>query len=189
MLLCFFPYSITSSALFPHRCTSNTPFSTTTLEDFIMTTDVLRRQPWLPLVQNPGFQSIAEALWRSTIQPQRLKASKGERTYEIRYGLVSELKQNARYPEKFLDTLSGFVQSYNQENVRIYEREHKQYRKDITREDLSQLISLIDIYNAETVCRLLIAFGSSRSTHMQHDTAPDELIGMDETEEDLEVEE
>ncbi|GHO88882.1 hypothetical protein [Dictyobacter formicarum] len=166
-----------------------TPFSTTTLEDFIMTTDIQRQQPWLPLVQNPGFQNIADALWRSTIQPQRLKASKGERTYEIRYGLVNELKQHARYPAKFLDTLSDFVQSYNQENVRIYEREHKQYRKDITREDLNQLITLIDAYNAETVCRLLIAFGSSRSTRESQDTAPDMQIVNNETDDDIEAEE
>lgn len=165
------------------------PFSIKTLEDFIMTTDILRQQPWLPLVQNQGFQNIADALWRSTIQPQRLKASKGERTYEIRYGLANELKQHARYPEKFLDTLSDFVQSYNQENARIYERTHKQYRQDITREDLCQLISLIDDYNAETVCRLLIAFGSSRSAREPQEAAPDIQVETDEIEDDIETEE
>lgn len=147
--------------------------STTTLEDFIMSTDALRmKKPWLPLVQNPGFQNIADAIRRSTILPQRLKASKGERTYEIRYGLGNELKQHARYPEKFLQTLSDFVQSYNLENVRIYEREHKQYRKDITKEDLEQLISLMDAYDPTTVCRLLVAFGYSRDAREKQESTP-----------------
>jgi hypothetical protein len=140
-------------------------FSTTTLEDFLMATDALRtKKLLLPLVQNPGFQNIAEAIRRSTILPQRLKAAQGERTYEIRYGLGSELTQHARYPEKFLQTLSDFVQSYNAENVRIYEREHKQFRKDITNDDLEQLIFLMDTYDSATVCRLLVAFGYCRDT-------------------------
>ncbi len=158
--------------------------STITLEDFIMSTDALRtNKPWLPLVQNAGFQNIADAIRRSTILPQRLKASQGERTYEIRYGLGNELKQHARYPEKFLQTLSDFVQSYNLENVRIYEREHKQYRKDITKEDLEQLISLMDTYDTATVCRLLVAFGYSRDVREKQEPTPN--LDMSDNLEDL----
>lgn len=134
-----------------------------------MSTDAVRpEKPMSPIVQNPGFQHIAEAIRRSTVIPQRLK-SKGERTYEIRYGLADELRRHARYPSKFIQALSDFIQSYNQENVRIYEREHRQLRKDVTAEDLAQVIALMDEYDSTTVAHLLIAFGYARDSKDRQD--------------------
>ena len=134
-----------------------------------MSTDTIRPdKPMSPIVQNVGFQHVAEAIRRSTVIPQRLK-SKGERTYEIRYGLADELRRHARYPGKFIQVLSDFIQSYNQENVRIYEREHRQLRKDVTAEDLEQVITLMDEYGATTVAHLLIAFGYARDSKERQD--------------------
>jgi len=143
--------------------------TTKNLEVIVMSTDSVRpEKPMSPIVQNPGFQHIAEAIRRSTVIPQRLK-SKGERTYEIRYGLADELRRHARYPGKFIQVLSDFIQSYNQENVRIYEREHRQLRKDVTAEDLEQVITLMDEYGATTVAHLLIAFGYARDSKERQD--------------------
>jgi hypothetical protein len=143
--------------------------TTKNLEVIVMSTDTIRpEKPMSPIVQNPGFQHIAEAIRRSTVIPQRLK-SKGERTYEIRYGLADELRRHARYPGKFIQALSDFIQSYNQENVRIYEREHRQLRKDVTADDLEQVIALMDDYDATTVAHLLIAFGYARDLKDRQD--------------------
>jgi hypothetical protein len=143
--------------------------TTKNLEVIIMSTDTMRpEKPMSPIVQNPGFQHIAEAIRRSTVIPQRLK-SKSERIYEVRYGLADELRRHARYPDKFLQVLSDFIQSYNQENVRIYEREHKQLRKDVTADDLEQIIALMDEYNATTIAHLLIAFGYARDPKDRQD--------------------
>ena len=79
------------------------------------------------------------------------------------------------------------MQSYNLENVRIYEREHKQYRKDITKEDLEQLISLMDTYDTATVCRLLVAFGYSRDVREKQEPTPN-LDRSDNLEDFSEVE-
>jgi hypothetical protein len=143
--------------------------TTTNLEVIVMSTDTIRpKKPMRLIVQSLGFQHVAEAIRRSTVIPQRLK-SKGERTYEVRYGLADELRRHARYPDKFLQVLSDFVQSYNQENARIYEREHRQLRKDVTADDLEQVIALMDEYDATTVAHLLIAFGYARDPKDRQD--------------------
>ncbi len=143
--------------------------TTMNLEVIIMSTDTIRpKKPMRLIVQSTGFQHVAEAIRRSTVIPQRLK-SKGERTYEVRYGLADELRRHTRYPDKFLQVLSDFVQSYNQENARIYEREHRQLRKDVTADDLEQVITLMDEYDATTVAHLLIAFGYARDPKDRQD--------------------
>jgi len=143
--------------------------TTTNLEVIIMSTDAIRpKKPMSLIVQSLGFQHVAEAIRRSTVVPQRLK-TKGERTYEVRYGLADEMRRHARYPDKFLQVLSDFVQSYNQENVRIYEREHRQLRKDVTADDLEQVIALMDEYDTTTVAHLLIAFGYARDPKDKQD--------------------
>ncbi len=133
-----------------------------------MSTDTIRSKPMSPIVQNPGFQHIAEAIRRSTVIPQRFK-NKGERAYEVRYGLADELRRHARYPDKFLQALSDFIQSYNQENVRVSVREGKHFRDDVTTDDLKQVIALMDEYNATTVAHLLIAFGYARDSKEKQD--------------------
>src|SRR5260221_11100685 len=132
--------------------------TTKNLEVIVMSTDTIRpEKPMSPIVQNPGFQHIAEAIRRSTVIPQRLK-SKGERTYEIRYGLADELRRHARYPGKFIQAFSDFILSYNQENVRIYERERRQLRKVVTADDITQVIALMDDYDVTPLTHLLIVF-------------------------------
>jgi hypothetical protein len=142
--------------------------TTKNLEVIILSTNTIRSKPMSPIVQNPGFQHIAEAIRRSTVIPQRFK-NKGERAYEVRYGLADELRRHARYPDKFLQALSDFIQSYNQENVRVSVREGKHFRDDVTTDDLKQVIALMDEYDATTVAHLLIAFGYARDSKERQD--------------------
>jgi len=142
--------------------------TTKNLEVIVMSADTTRSKPMSPIVQNEGFQNVAEAIRRSTVIPQRRK-SKGDSPYEVRYGLADELRRHARYPNKFLQVLSDFAQSYNQENVRISVRENKQFRRDVTTDDLKQIIALMDEYDSTTVAHLLITFGYARDSKDRQD--------------------
>jgi hypothetical protein len=84
--------------------------------------------------------------------------------YDVRYGLGQELKRKAQYADDFIQELAAFMQSYNEENARVYERTKGQSagRKAITTDDIQAVVQLIDEYGSETICNLLIAFGYAR---------------------------
>jgi len=115
-----------------------------------------------PILQNPGFRRIAEAIRNSTVNPQFHKSKGNAGPYEIRYGLGEDLLRNASYPEKFAQALSKFIFDYNQENSRVLERYKGQppvRRKMVRTGDLEQVLTLIDDRDSETIANLLIAFG------------------------------
>jgi len=132
------------------------PFTTHNLEVLIMKSN----EPLAPILGTPGFRNIAEAIRRSTIIPQYRGRGKSE--YDIRYGLGQELKRKALYSDEFIAALSEFMQSYNAENARVYEKTGKQYRKNILTTDVEDVVGLVDRYGATTVGNLLIAFGYAR---------------------------
>lgn len=132
------------------------PFTTHNLEVLIMKSN----EPLTPILESPGFRNIAEAIRRSTIIPQY--RGRGESEYDIRYGLGQELKRKALYNDEFIAALSEFMQSYNAENARVYEKTGKQYRKNILTTDVEDVVRLVDKYGATTVGNLLIAFGYAR---------------------------
>jgi len=132
------------------------PFTTKNLEVLIMKSN----EPLAPIIETPGFRNIAEAIRRSTIIPQY--RGRGESEYDIRYGLGQELKRKALYSDEFIAALSEFMQSYNAENARVYEKTGRQYRKNILTTDVEDVVRLVDRYGATTVGNLLIAFGYAR---------------------------
>ncbi len=141
--------------------------STRSLEIIVMSNDQQRRKqkPLGPIINNPGFQNIAEAIRRSTVVPQYQK-NQGTTTYEVRYGLGDKLKRKASYPLQFIQELSDFMHLYNQENARIAEKRQMQFRKSITIEDINQVAALLDEYgdDAPAVAYLLIAYGYARDS-------------------------
>jgi hypothetical protein len=134
------------------------PFTIENLRRLIMKSN----EPLMPILESPGFRNIAEAIRRSTIIPQY--RGRGESEYDIRYGLGQELKRKALYNDEFIAALSEFMQSYNAENARVYEKTGKQYRKNILTSDIEDVVRLVDKYGATTVGNLLIAFGYARET-------------------------
>jgi len=134
------------------------PFTTNNLEVLIMKSN----EPLAPILESQGFRNIAEAIRHSTIIPQGRKARNQEYLYDIRYGLGQELKRKALYNDEFIAALSEFMQSYNAENARVYEKTGKQYRKNILTTDVEDVVRLVDRYGATTVGNLLIAFGYAR---------------------------
>jgi len=132
------------------------PFTIKNLEVLIMKSN----EPLAPIIETPGFRNIAEAIRRSTIIPQY--RGRGESEYDIRYGLGQELKRKALYSDEFIVALSEFMQSYNAENARVYEKTGRQYRKNILTTDVEDVVRLVDRYGATAVGNLLIAFGYAR---------------------------
>lgn len=132
------------------------PFTTRNLEVIIMKSN----QPLAPILESTGFRNIAEAIRRSTIIPQYRGREASE--YEVRYGLGQELKRKALYNDEFIAALCEFMQSYNAENARVYEKTGKQYRRNILTSDIEDIVRLVDTYGATTVGNLLIAFGYAR---------------------------
>lgn len=133
--------------------------TTITIERIISMTD----KKLAPILEKEGFKNIAYAIRHSTVIPQYRKAG-GDRLYEIRYGLGQDLTRVARKgkEQEFIAALSDFTHLYNAENARIYEVRKVQYRRNITTDDLNEIVQLIDDYDAPTIARMLVAYGYAR---------------------------
>jgi hypothetical protein len=126
-----------------------------------------------PILENEGFQNVATAIRQSTVNPQRAKVS-GNRVYDIRYGLGNDLKRKANYNDEFIQTLTDFMHSYNQENVQIeesYKGNPPFRRRQLTTTDIAEIITLVDEYGAKTIGNMLVAFGYARIPREADDTA------------------
>lgn len=139
-------------------------FSCANLEVLFMTHD----QSLSPILQNEGFQHIAEAIRRSTVLPQRQKANGRDTLYEIRYGLGDKLMRHSQYPDEFVQALSAFIHAYNRENGRKLETRKQQFRRNITNEDIEAIVQLIDTYSAKTIASLLVAYGYARDSKKEN---------------------
>ena len=130
------------------------------------------------VVENPGFKAIAQAIRLATVVEQYYK-SKGNQLYEVRYGLLPELKQKARFPEQFTSAVFSFISDYNKENARVHEINTKKgitnirRRHSVSDEELKQFIELIDNHskNPEPLAMLLLAFGTVSSSKKEEDNA------------------
>jgi hypothetical protein len=135
------------------------------LEVIIMANEERREhaklRPLSRIIENSGFRNIATAIRRSTVIPQYQKVA-GDTPYEVRYGLADDLRRKARNRNEFISALSEFMQQYVQENKRVFAREKRAVRADITTNDIAELVQLIDEYDTLTIANLLIAFGYAR---------------------------
>ncbi|WP_027365625.1 hypothetical protein [Desulfotruncus alcoholivorax] len=113
------------------------------------------------IIENVGFQNIATAIRKTTINPQIRKSMTGKAPYEIKYGLAQSWKRKAKFENEFLIELAEFVQQYNAENVRQAEQK-KETRKNVTTEDLNNVFDLIEKFGSELVGMLLLGYGYAR---------------------------
>jgi len=76
------------------------------------------------IVENQGFQRIAAAIRKSTIELQRQKINKEKPKpiYEIKYGLAQKLKINSSSKDRLLSFLTKFLADYFNENILVRER-------------------------------------------------------------------
>lgn len=159
----FFEFSALFSSYLTNKIESKdfvNQFTTTNLEVLMKS----KNKSLTPILENSGFKNIANAIRQSTVNAQWAKI-KGQRVYDVRYGLGLELKRKANYNHEFVQALTDFIQEYNQENVQMAERHGgnpPRRRAQVTTEDLAQVVALIDAYDAKTVGNMLIAFGYAR---------------------------
>jgi hypothetical protein len=146
-------------------------------------------KPLRPIFDNPGFQNIAAAIRRSTVNLQNAKAMGQRPRYDIRYGLNQELARKARYPHEFMTALAEFVHKYNAENAQTRERrknignaEDEGFsRRDVLDTDLQHIAALIDEYDAPLIANMLIAYGYARvrNTSPNDQTLPEQPEAQD----------
>ncbi len=130
-------------------------FSTTNLGRlFVMGYDLQK------IVDNEGFLNIATAIRKATVNAQYRKVA-GTQVWDIHYGLAQEWKRQVKYPDRFVIALSKFAQQYNAENARHAEQ-GKERRKNISTQDLSQVVKLIEDKGSELVGMLLLAYGYAK---------------------------
>ena len=153
------------------------PFSETHLRRlFEMTNPSLA-----PILEDEGFRNVANAIRMSTLVPLYLGRSTSR--FDIRYGLGQELMRKSQYADDFVQALSDFMQSYNDETMRVHERTNgKARRKLITTQDIKSVVKLVDEYSPKTVCNLLVAFGYARDPRPQAEEESEQADGTGETE-------
>ena len=114
------------------------------------------------IVQNKGFQAIADAIRHSTVVPQGRKAKGNRPAVDIRYGLGQQLARKAAYPADFLAEIAEFIHLYNAENAQLREHHRNPFRKNVATTDIEALTELVDRFGSKVVCNLLVAYGYAR---------------------------
>lgn len=115
------------------------------------------------ILENDGFQNIAYAIRQSTVTAQ-YRSKSGDRRYDVRYGLGLELSRKSQYKNEFIAALSDFLHKYNAENAQVMESRPGPYRRSIHTDDIKQIVTLIDRYGSDLICKMLIAFGYARES-------------------------
>ncbi|MCW2279023.1 hypothetical protein [Heliophilum fasciatum] len=123
------------------------------------------------IVHNEGFRAIADAIRRATVAEQYRRA-KGQQVYEVRYGLLADLKRKAKSKKEFILLLGDFISSYNYENARRAELKKDSNddwlrRPNIAESHIVDIIALIDEFGVEAVAMLLAAFGAAKRDEPQ----------------------
>ena len=152
------------------------PFSETNLRRlFEMTNTALA-----PILEDEGFRNVAYAIRMSTLVPLYLGRSTSR--FDIRYGLGQDLMRKSQYEDDFIQALSEFMQSYNDESMRVYERTKGAARRRlITTQDIERVVKLVDEYDSKTICNLLVAFGYARDPKERTEEESEETVEMEET--------
>ncbi|MFH1147980.1 MAG: hypothetical protein V1736_09785 [Pseudomonadota bacterium] len=122
------------------------------------------------IIANKGFLSVARAIRNGTIYALSLK------NRDVRYGLAQEWKQKIKGGAKsFIPVLADFVQQYN------WETEHrlKGAGHTVKKEELDELLRLIDEHGAELVGLLLLAYGFSKTSKVDSKGQPAENGALD----------
>lgn len=113
------------------------------------------------IVENEGFKSIAKAIKNATVNGMILR-KKVNWEWTIYYTLAHDLAQSANTKESFVSELMGFIQSYNKEIARNIEKGKASKRKMVTEEDLDAIVNIIERYDQDLVCKLLLAYGTAK---------------------------
>lgn len=117
------------------------------------------------ILDNQGFQAVATAVRKATVNAQAQKAMNVPDHREIRYELLHDLRRKRNLPgkEPFIETISDFIAKYNYENARRREM-NKTAARNVTTEEFEAFVALVDKFGASIVGALLGAYGSCRES-------------------------
>jgi len=126
-----------------------------------------------------GFQAVATAVRRATVNAQAQKALGVPDHRDIRYDLLHELRRKRSLPgvAPFVEAVSDFVSLYNAENARRREMRRLAPR-NVTTEEFASFVQLVNEHGASLVGALLCAYGTCREPR---DT---EVLGLEGEETD-----
>jgi hypothetical protein len=147
---------------------------------------VAMNDSYAAILDDDGFQAVAAAVRRATVNAQTLK-SQGKDHREIRYGLLPELRRTRELPgdKSFLTALADFVSLYNAENSRRAEATRgRPWAARISTEQFAAFTRLVDTNHADVVGALLCAYGTCTERFEPTSTADlgsDEETGGDES--------
>lgn len=133
-------------------------FTTANLRRLIMASD----EKLAPILECQGFQNIAYAIRQSTVTAQ-FRKQQGDRRYDVRYGLGQQLARKDYDDREFIAELADFLHKYNAENAQVMENRPGPYRRSLQVSDIDDVVRLVDIYGARTICNLLVAYGYART--------------------------
>lgn len=113
------------------------------------------------IVADPGFEAVARAVRRATVQAQFLKSNGVKDIRDIRYDLIPELRRARAVPDStlFVEAVADFVTTYNRENARRREL-GKQAPANVHTDEFARFLHLVDEHGANVVGALLCAYGT-----------------------------
>ncbi|MBF6567930.1 MAG: hypothetical protein IVW54_03530 [Candidatus Binataceae bacterium] len=134
------------------------------------------------VLNDTGFQAVAAAIRSATVSAQAQKAMNRPDYREIRYDLLPELRRKSSLPGNppLVQAISEFISKYNSENARRREL-NKSAPRNVTTEEFSSLVTLIDTHHAATVGPMLCAYGSCR---VSRDSDSEDNHDLNQTETD-----
>ncbi|HRL14589.1 MAG TPA: hypothetical protein PKX07_22085, partial [Aggregatilineales bacterium] len=117
------------------------------------------KKDYRPILENSGFQSIANAINSCTVYLRYVKDVKKQNVaFKVRHGLGDDLRRNAHNPDQFIADLSEFVHDYSQESASV-QANTGETRPFVTANDLFEVTGLVAEYGSRVVANLLVAAG------------------------------
>jgi len=134
------------------------------------------------VLNDTGFQAVAAAIRSATVSAQAQKAMNRSDYREIRYDLLPELRRKSSLPGNapLVQAISEFISKYNFENARRWEL-NKSAPRNVTTEEFSSLVTLIDTHHAATVGPMLCAYGSCRVSRDGNESEDNHNLNQTET--------
>ncbi len=109
------------------------------------------------ILNNIGFQAVANAIRNSTIVPIIHKDNKS-----VMFGLNQKLKIASRNNDSLVTEVSNFIQQYN-ETIMLKDYHNNQHKKYVTTEELQEFCKILDNgVSSKLIAGMLVAFGYAK---------------------------
>lgn len=121
------------------------------------------RKDYRPILENAGFQRVANAIRECTVKLRYFKDVKEQQiAFKVRHGLGDDLRRRSHNPDQFIEDLSAFIYDYTRESSSV-EADWGETRPFVTQDDLHEVTGLVAEYGSRVVANLLVAAGYSSS--------------------------